>query len=122
MIVIIVIALVVTELLNAVMKNSRFEGMTTTPDENKDKKNEKSHPASEVEPETLISSTTDNKGEEAIESSKETNKKPTPEEVKKVQEELKENQDKIIQGFQSIEPYMNRAEGLVNKINQYAKA
>jgi hypothetical protein len=118
MTVIMLIALVFTELLNAGFKNSRFEGMTegeTGMEENK-------------KSETPAAATTEKTNppveEKANENTKEKekDKKPTPEEVKKVQEELKENQDKIIQGFQEIEPFMLKAEGLVEKMNTYAKA
>ena len=113
-----VIALVVTELLNAGMKNSRLEGMENGTEEKKEEK----QPATNGETEPPKPSTDEKKGEGSKEASKDKDQSPTPEEVKKVQNELVETQEKIIQGFQSIEPYMNQAEGLVEKMNKYANA
>ena len=125
MTVIMVIALVFTELLNAGFKNSRFEGMTegeTGMDENK--KTETPDATTEETKPAVEEKANENKKEDSKnnEKEKEKDKKPTPEEVKKVQEELMTNQDKIIQGFQEIEPFMQKAEGLVAKMNSYAQA
>ena len=115
MTVIMVIALVFTELLNAGFKNSRFEGMTEGAEDKT---------AEEPKPETVKPPTEEQPDEKKQEGSKEKDKteKPTPEDLKKVQTELQENQAKIIQGFQEIEPFMEKAEHLVGQMNKYAKA
>lgn len=118
MTVIMVIALVFTELLNAGFKNSRFEGMTegeTGMDENK--KSETPAVANTEETKPPVEEKANENTKE-----KEKDKKPTPEEVDHLQKELMKNQDKIIQGFKDIEPFMQNAEGLVEKMNAYAKA
>jgi len=123
MTVIMVIALVFTELLNAGFKNSRFEGMTEdkTAEEHKpdEPKSETVEQAKPVKPPAE-----EHHDEKPQKDSKEKDKteKPTPEELKKVQTELQENQAKIIQGFQEIEPFMEKAEQLVGKMNNYANA
>ena len=110
-----VIALVITELLNAGFNNSRLEGMTEGTEDK---------PAStdSVKPVDETKEGDKKDASKETENKKEMDQQPTAEEVKKVQEEIKENQDKIIQGFQEIEPYMNKAEGLVEKMNRYAMA
>lgn len=114
MTVIMVIALVFTELVNAGVKTSRFEGMTEgAEDKPSDKpKHETVKPPSETQPD-------EKPKEESTEKDK--TEKPTPEELKKVQTELQENQARIIQGFQEIEPFMQKAEQLVGQMNEYAK-
>lgn len=123
MTVVMFIALVFTEIIRGGMGDPRFEGMvegaessekpkeevTGEPSKNSEQKDES---AKQPDDETK------NKPKEQFDSNDTSgNKSQTPEQLKKTQEELKENQDKIIQGFQEIEPYMNKAESLVAKIN-----
>jgi len=129
MTVIMVIALVFSELLSIGLKNSRFEGMTegeTGMMENK--KTETPDATAEQAKPAVEEKANENKKEDSKEKEKEKekeknkDKKPTAEEVDQLQKELMKNQDKIIQGFQEIEPFMMQAEGLVQKMNTYANA
>jgi hypothetical protein len=109
MTVIMVIALVFTEIVNAVFNKSRLEGMTEGVE---DKAPEKDSSGG-AEPEPLTQPDTEKKDEKEKTTT-------NPEEVKKTQEELQANLNKINEGFEKIEPFMLKAEGLVEKMNSYA--
>jgi hypothetical protein len=112
MTVIMVIALVFTELLSIGFNISRLEGMTEGA-ENTEATNPDTQSSADESGSAESKSTKDEKDKKTT---------PNPEEVKQTQEELKENLNIINEGFEKIEPYMLKAEGLVTKMNAYANA
>ena len=121
MTVILVIALVFTEIIRAGIPASRLEGMVEGNDDKKEptKKESDNETVKEGAVDKKPEETPKNPEEEKMDKpEKKETKTESLEDLKKTQEELKKNQDKIIQGFQEIEPYMNKAESLVTKINE----
>jgi hypothetical protein len=120
MTVIMVIALVFTELLSIGFNISRLEGMTDGTEGTKETKtgaeSSTESGSAEIKPTKEENDKKEGSGE------KDKNPTPNPEEVKKTQEELQDNLNKINEGFEKIEPFMLKAEGLVNKMNSFAKA
>jgi len=121
MTVIMVIALVFTELLSIGFNISRLEGMTGSA-ENTEATNSDTKSSADESGSAESKSTKDEKDKKEGSGEKDKKTTPNPEEVKQTQEELKENLNIINEGFEKIEPYMSRAEGLVDKMNSYANA
>lgn len=124
MMVIMVIALVFTELLSVGFNNSRLEGMTEGNTQDAEDKSTKEESTATDVPAESGSAKPSLENENKKKESRDTEKKPTPNpaEVEKTQKELQENLEQINKGFEKIEPFMLQAENLVEKMNTFAKA
>lgn len=107
MTVILVVSMATANIIRVLIRGGNFEGMATKnkamSDDSEDKEDE---------------DTKDKKKEDKNASGSKTE---MVDKVKQDAFELLETQNKIIQGFESIDEYMNRAEGLIDGIDKTAK-